>query len=122
MVSKLLGYYSIILSISFLVHSWTHQLFLDTSVCHSWIFQYIMFGYFCILQENESHGTRRSWEDDYVLKQAFSALVPTFDPRPGRTNIPQIQDFDIPAPGKTLLIHATGPLAYHLLPSPRIRR
>lgn len=41
----------------------------------------------------------RSLEDDYVLKQAFSALIPAFDPRPGRTNVPQIQDFHVPSPG-----------------------
>ena len=38
-------------------------------------------------------------EEDYFLKQAFSALVPAFDPRPGRTNVPQIQDFHVPSPG-----------------------
>ena len=38
-------------------------------------------------------------DEDYILKQAFSALVPAFDPRPGRTNVPQIQDFHVPAPG-----------------------
>jgi len=29
------------------------------------------------------------------------ALIPAFDPRPGRTNINQTQDFSIPAPGST---------------------
>ena len=42
---------------------------------------------------------RHGLEEDYVLKQAFSALVPAFDPRPGRTNVPQIQDFEILPPG-----------------------
>jgi E3 ubiquitin-protein ligase HECTD1 len=42
---------------------------------------------------------RRSWEEDYVLKQAFPALVPAFDPRPGRSNISQIQNFEVPPPG-----------------------
>ena len=46
-----------------------------------------------------SHYRRLLSEEDYVLKQAFSALVPAFDPRPGKTNVPQIQDFDIPPPG-----------------------
>ena len=41
----------------------------------------------------------RSLDEDYILKQAFSALVPAFDPRPGRTNVPQIQDFHVPSPG-----------------------
>ena len=45
---------------------------------------------------------RRSWEEDYVLKQAFSALVPAFDPRPGRSNVSQIQDFEVPPPGAAL--------------------
>ena len=34
-----------------------------------------------------------------MLKQAFSALVPAFDPRPGRSNISQIQNFEVPPPG-----------------------
>lgn len=32
---------------------------------------------------------RRSWDDEFVLKRQFSALIPAFDPRPGRTNINQ---------------------------------
>lgn len=32
---------------------------------------------------------RRSWDDEYVLKRQFSALIPAFDPRPGRTNVNQ---------------------------------
>ena len=39
---------------------------------------------------------RRSWDDDYVLKRQFSALIPAFDPRPGRTNVNQTQDFVLP--------------------------
>ncbi len=42
---------------------------------------------------------RHGLEDDFVIKQAFTALVPAFDPRPGRTNVPQIQDFEVPPPG-----------------------
>lgn len=34
-------------------------------------------------------GKRRSWDDEYVLKRQFSALIPAFDPRPGRTNVNQ---------------------------------
>jgi len=41
---------------------------------------------------------RRTWDDEFVLKRQFSALIPAFDPRPGRTNINQMQDFEIPAP------------------------
>lgn len=32
---------------------------------------------------------RRPWDDDFVLKRQFSALIPAFDPRPGRTNVNQ---------------------------------
>ncbi|XP_014790157.1 E3 ubiquitin-protein ligase HECTD1 [Octopus bimaculoides] len=42
---------------------------------------------------------RRMWDDEFVLKRQFSALIPAFDPRPGRTNVNQTQDFEIPAPG-----------------------
>lgn len=41
---------------------------------------------------------RRSWDDEYVLKRQFSALIPAFDPRPGRTNINQTTDLEIPHP------------------------
>lgn len=47
-------------------------------------------------------GRRRTWDDEHVIKRQFSALVPAFDPRPGRTNIAQTQDIIIPAPGKIL--------------------
>lgn len=33
----------------------------------------------------------RPWDDEYVLKRSFSALIPAFDPRPGRTNVNQTQ-------------------------------
>ena len=56
-----------------------------------------------ILQEEEEYetkgGRRRTWDDDYVLKRQFSALVPAFDPRPGRTNVQQTTDLEIPPPG-----------------------
>lgn len=42
---------------------------------------------------------RRSWDDEFVLKRQFSALIPAFDPRPGRTNVNQTSDLDIPLPG-----------------------
>lgn len=42
---------------------------------------------------------RRAWDEEFVLKRQFSALIPAFDPRPGRTNVNQTQDFDIPSPG-----------------------
>ncbi|XP_052130677.1 E3 ubiquitin-protein ligase HECTD1 isoform X3 [Frankliniella occidentalis] len=45
-----------------------------------------------------SSGKRRSWDDEFVLKRQFSALIPAFDPRPGRTNVNQTTDLDIPEP------------------------
>lgn len=33
---------------------------------------------------------RRAWDDEFVLKRQFSALIPAFDPRPGRTNVNQV--------------------------------
>lgn len=60
-------------------------------------FQYNL--HLCAVQDEDEVASGRSGEEDYVLKQAFSALVPAFDPRPGRTNVPQIQDFHVPSPG-----------------------
>ena len=45
-----------------------------------------------------SSGRRKTWDDEHVLKRKFSALIPAFDPRPGRTNVNQTSDFDIPLP------------------------
>lgn len=60
-----------------------------------------------VLQEEEEYetkgGRRRTWDDDFVLKRQFSALVPAFDPRPGRTNVQQTTDLEIPPPGQSLL-------------------
>lgn len=39
--------------------------------------------------ESRPGGKRRSWDDEFVLKRQFSALIPAFDPRPGRTNVNQ---------------------------------
>jgi hypothetical protein len=54
-------------------------------------------------QEEEGYevrnGKRRSWDDEYVLKRQFSALIPAFDPRPGRTNVNQTTDLEVPPPG-----------------------
>lgn len=44
-------------------------------------------------------GKRKSWDDEFVLKRQFSALIPAFDPRPGRTNVNQTSDLEIPQPG-----------------------
>merc|ERR1711936_980638 len=43
-------------------------------------------------------GKRKTWDDDHVLKRKFSALIPAFDPRPGRTNTPQTSDLEVPIP------------------------
>ncbi len=40
---------------------------------------------------NSGSGWRRkAWDDDHVLRRKFSALIPAFDPRPGRTNVNQV--------------------------------
>jgi len=53
--------------------------------------------------ENKAGSTqgRRAWDDEFVLKRQFLALIPAFDPRPGRTNVNQTQDYSIPAPGSS---------------------
>ncbi|CAF0905235.1 unnamed protein product [Brachionus calyciflorus] len=43
--------------------------------------------------DNEPSSTHH---DEFVLKCQFSALIPAFDPRPGKNNINQIQDITIP--------------------------
>jgi hypothetical protein len=42
---------------------------------------------------------KKPWDEDFIIKQSFSYLVAAFDPRPGQTNVPQIQDFPIVPPG-----------------------
>lgn len=32
----------------------------------------------------------RNWDDEFVLKHQLPALIPAFDPRPGRTNVNQV--------------------------------
>lgn len=39
------------------------------------------------------------WDDNAVISRQFSALVPAFDPRPGRTNVAATTDLTIPPPG-----------------------
>lgn len=41
-------------------------------------------------EEAPQSSKRRAWDDEFVLKRQFSALIPAFDPRPGRTNINQV--------------------------------
>ncbi|XP_066599740.1 E3 ubiquitin-protein ligase HECTD1 isoform X2 [Prorops nasuta] len=50
-------------------------------------------------EETPSSSKRRAWDDEFVLKRQFSALIPAFDPRPGRTNINQTTDLEVPPPG-----------------------
>ena len=52
--------------------------------------------------DRQADNRRRLWDDDYVLKRQHSALIPAFDPRPGRTNVAQTQDVEIPDTGKTM--------------------
>ena len=54
-------------------------------------------GFEPVSSRNLSLGTsrRKTWDDDHVLKRKFSALIPAFDPRPGRTNVNQTSDLDI---------------------------
>merc|ERR1719195_608379 len=47
-------------------------------------------------------GKRKHWDDDHVIKRKFSALIPAFDPRPGRTNVNQTSDLEVAAPGEQL--------------------
>ena len=47
-------------------------------------------------------GKRKHWDDDHVIKRKFSALIPAFDPRPGRTNVNQTSDLEVAAPGEEL--------------------
>ncbi|KAL3265554.1 hypothetical protein HHI36_009759 [Cryptolaemus montrouzieri] len=60
---------------------------------------------------------RRSWDDEYVLKRQFSALIPAFDPRPGRTNVNQTTDFEIPPPGSEDTSSASD---HDILPQPKL--
>ncbi|XP_026566612.1 E3 ubiquitin-protein ligase HECTD1 isoform X6 [Pseudonaja textilis] len=73
-----------------------------------------------VMEEEEYEtkgGRRRTWDDDYVLKRQFSALVPTFDPRPGRTNVQQTTDLEIPPPGTP---HSELLEEVECMPSPRL--
>ncbi|CAH1960044.1 unnamed protein product [Acanthoscelides obtectus] len=72
--------------------------------------------------EEESFETkptkRRSWDDEYVLKRQFSALIPAFDPRPGRTNVNQTTDLEVPPPGQE---ESNSSLEHELLPQPKLQ-
>ena len=43
------------------------------------------------------------WNDDYTIKHKLNDLLPPFDPRPGRVNLPQTLDLEIPTPGNNHL-------------------
>jgi hypothetical protein len=58
--------------------------------CHAWILINLVL----------NSGRRKPWDDEYVLKRKFSALIPAFDPRPGRTNVNQTTDLEVPPPGE----------------------
>uniref|UniRef100_A0A0K2TN15 E3 ubiquitin-protein ligase n=1 Tax=Lepeophtheirus salmonis TaxID=72036 RepID=A0A0K2TN15_LEPSM len=47
-------------------------------------------------------GRRKVWDEEHVIKRKFSALIPAFDPRPGRTNVNQTSDLEINPPEKEL--------------------
>ncbi|EFO28334.2 hypothetical protein LOAG_00153 [Loa loa] len=48
--------------------------------------------------DNKQNGgsLSRNWDDEFVLKHQLPALIPAFDPRPGRTNVNQTQDVELP--------------------------
>ena len=49
-----------------------------------------------------SSAQKSRWDDDFCIKRNFTALIPPFDPRPGRSNVNQTQDLQIPPPGTPL--------------------
>ncbi|KAJ8931073.1 hypothetical protein NQ314_016102 [Rhamnusium bicolor] len=62
---------------------------------------------------------RRSWDDEYVLKRQFSALIPAFDPRPGRTNVNQTTGVSRSStPGQE---ESSSSLEHELLPQPKLQ-
>ncbi|XP_032682622.1 E3 ubiquitin-protein ligase HECTD1 isoform X8 [Odontomachus brunneus] len=66
--------------------------------------------------ETPQSSKRRAWDDEFVLKRQFSALIPAFDPRPGRTNINQTTDLEVPPPGSEAQINSR----VGSLPMPRL--
>ncbi|XP_011267642.1 E3 ubiquitin-protein ligase HECTD1 isoform X4 [Camponotus floridanus] len=67
-------------------------------------------------EEAPQSSKRRAWDDEFVLKRQFSALIPAFDPRPGRTNINQTTDLEVPPPGSEAQINSR----IGTLPMPRL--
>jgi E3 ubiquitin-protein ligase HECTD1 len=103
------------------------------AVCH-WPSRYVQRCNVCVLplwrlpwcfgtwQEEEGYevrnGKRRSWDDEYVLKRQFSALIPAFDPRPGRTNVNQTTDLEVPPPGAD---DGSNSQEVDLMPQPKLQ-
>uniref|UniRef100_A0A158Q903 E3 ubiquitin-protein ligase n=1 Tax=Elaeophora elaphi TaxID=1147741 RepID=A0A158Q903_9BILA len=56
-------------------------------------------------------GLSRNWDDEFVLKHQLPALIPAFDPRPGRTNVNQTQDVELPQAISESQSEATFPSA-----------
>ena len=48
---------------------------------------------------NGKKNNMKLWNDDYTIKHKLNDLLPPFDPRPGRVNLPQTLDLEIPPPG-----------------------
>ncbi|XP_072765519.1 E3 ubiquitin-protein ligase HECTD1 isoform X5 [Anoplolepis gracilipes] len=67
-------------------------------------------------EEAPQSSKRRAWDDEFVLKRQFSALIPAFDPRPGRTNINQTTDLEVPPPGSEAQVNSR----IGTLPMPRL--
>ncbi|KYN06757.1 E3 ubiquitin-protein ligase HECTD1 [Cyphomyrmex costatus] len=67
-------------------------------------------------EETPQSSKRRAWDDEFVLKRQFSALIPAFDPRPGRTNINQTTDLEVPPPGSETQVNSR----IGSLPMPRL--
>ncbi|XP_043220195.1 E3 ubiquitin-protein ligase HECTD1-like [Amphibalanus amphitrite] len=65
-------------------------------------------------------GRRHAWDDDTVLKRHCPALIPAFDPRPGRTNVAQTQDIQVPPPGSQSR-RRSADAAERRSPEPRLR-
>lgn len=54
------------------------------------------------LQPRNTSSRRKTWDEEHVIKRKFSALIPAFDPRPGRTNVNQTSDLDVSLPAATV--------------------
>ena len=53
-----------------------------------------------------------------MIKRKFSALIPAFDPRPGRTNINQTSDLDISLPSNEISSSTESPVTNQERSSP----